>query len=296
MQSAPGDSLAPFRSRSSSSPSTPTSAHSPASTTTDSSTPQPYHNDSNNLDDIWGSAPTEDNGDDFSTTNPSDIPRIRSIHSTAGYRDGIASAREAAAQPGFDEGYLLGAALGIRAGRLLGWMDGIVRGRDRERDWKESGMALASLRAEMRRELALESLLGRRWIAEDGTWAWEVGNDSGIDDQTSVDAAVQVLPFGKAATGPLSSGEDSGSTAAILPAADRSLHQEEKEMQRSKAEQEEREEEYSDATISIDTVARCHPLLDKWQRTMEAILQAADVQEGPVGILAPLPETIVQPK
>lgn len=60
--------------------------------------------------------------------HPSDIPRLRSVHATAGYRDGVAAARDAAVQGGFDEGYLLGATLGIRVGVLVGLMEGLLEG------------------------------------------------------------------------------------------------------------------------------------------------------------------------
>ncbi|KAL2271328.1 hypothetical protein VTJ83DRAFT_699 [Remersonia thermophila] len=57
---------------------------------------------------------------------PSDLPRLAQAHRTAGYRDGIALAKSRFAQPGFDEGYPLGAALGARAGELLGVLEGLA--------------------------------------------------------------------------------------------------------------------------------------------------------------------------
>lgn len=62
-------------------------------------------------------------------TNPqketADIARLRSIHSTTGYRDGLAVARENGLQPGFDEGYSLGAALGLKAGLVVGTFESL---------------------------------------------------------------------------------------------------------------------------------------------------------------------------
>ncbi|MCJ1308206.1 Essential protein Yae1, N terminal [Agyrium rufum] len=59
---------------------------------------------------------------------PSDIPRLRATHTTAGYRDGIASAKEEHLQEGFDEGYGLGAVMGLRIGYLVGVIEGVVKG------------------------------------------------------------------------------------------------------------------------------------------------------------------------
>ncbi|KZF20432.1 hypothetical protein L228DRAFT_240952 [Xylona heveae TC161] len=56
---------------------------------------------------------------------PSDIPRLRSVHSTAGYRDGIAFAKNEYIQAGFDEGYALGAVIGLRIGWILGALEGL---------------------------------------------------------------------------------------------------------------------------------------------------------------------------
>lgn len=54
-----------------------------------------------------------------------DVARLRSIHTTAGYREGLSEAKDRALQPGFDEGYSLGAALGMRAGLIVGIVEGL---------------------------------------------------------------------------------------------------------------------------------------------------------------------------
>ncbi|KAL2125024.1 hypothetical protein VTJ04DRAFT_1389 [Mycothermus thermophilus] len=92
-----------------------------------------YNN--NNLDDVWGS-PDDHHHHHHQESyysherrreqEPSDLPRLRQEHHTAGYRDGIALAKSRAAQPGFDEGYPLGAELGARAGELLGVLEGLA--------------------------------------------------------------------------------------------------------------------------------------------------------------------------
>ena len=62
----------------------------------------------------------------FLADQPSDVPRMRTQQTTAGYREGIAAAKASVAQPGFDEGFPLGAALGLRAGMLVGVLEGIL--------------------------------------------------------------------------------------------------------------------------------------------------------------------------
>ena len=56
----------------------------------------------------------------------SDVPRLRSIHVTSGYRDGIANGKMQSVQAGFDEGYSLGAVLGLKAGWILGVLEGLI--------------------------------------------------------------------------------------------------------------------------------------------------------------------------
>lgn len=83
----------------------------------------------NSLDDIFGDeSPDPPLADPSAShtlhrpqgpTDPSDIPRLRSIHVTAGYRDGIASSKAAYVQEGFDEGFSLGAVLGGEWGMCL---------------------------------------------------------------------------------------------------------------------------------------------------------------------------------
>ncbi|KAK7537096.1 uncharacterized protein J3D65DRAFT_365322 [Phyllosticta citribraziliensis] len=86
------------------------------------------------LDDVFGCSPPdataaasvlsiEPSNNDHEV---SDIPRLRSIHVTAGYRDGIAVSKAAHVQDGFDEGYPLGAVLGLQAGRAVGVLEGVV--------------------------------------------------------------------------------------------------------------------------------------------------------------------------
>ncbi|KAL1843484.1 hypothetical protein VTJ49DRAFT_1355 [Mycothermus thermophilus] len=176
----------------------------------------------NNLDDVWAA----DDDHHHHTTHqphlnpphephqtsrpalsePSDIPRLAQAHHTAGYRDGIALAKSRFAQPGFDEGYPLGAALGARAGELLGVLEGLAAavglvslhssfppsppsssagsssalvqgGGDAEAGRMER------LLAEARRELGPQAVFAEEYFAqEDGTWRYEVCGDEGKEE------------------------------------------------------------------------------------------------------------------
>ena len=72
----------------------------------------------------------------------SDVPRLRSIHVTAGYRDGIADGKSQSVQAGFDEGYSLGAVIGLDVGWILGILEGLIvamaaKEREQMRIWEE---------------------------------------------------------------------------------------------------------------------------------------------------------------
>ncbi|KAI9821485.1 MAG: Essential protein Yae1, N terminal [Thelocarpon impressellum] len=79
----------------------------------------------------------------------STLPSLRKAHETLGYRDGITASKASSVQAGFDEGYALGAARGLRAGCLLGALEGLRSARV----------------GEARRELGVEAGGGevRRW-------------------------------------------------------------------------------------------------------------------------------------
>lgn len=55
-----------------------------------------------------------------------DLARLKRIHTTEGYRQGISVSKALFIQAGFDEGYALGAVLGSTAGRLLGVLSGLL--------------------------------------------------------------------------------------------------------------------------------------------------------------------------
>lgn len=144
-------------------------------------------------DDIFGSepnsptlSPSQDNSIQvpaqlLNTTNSerSDIPRLRSVHVTSGYRDGISVSKAEHVQQGFDEGFSLGATIGIKSGYLLGVLEGIVRAVQPSADFAaEAKEDVVAKFVTARQELGLESLFGREWFGEDGIWKFEVKEDA----------------------------------------------------------------------------------------------------------------------
>lgn len=148
-----------------------------------------HQNDLN--DDVFGSAPSSPNllsqpGDRHgrSAGDHSDVPRLRSLHITNGYREGIALSKESHIQAGFDEGFSLGGEVGQKVGYLLGVMEGIVRGGCQE--GKE-------LYEEAQEELKIEKLLGEEWFGEDGVWLYEVqdGEDVSFEEVAKAHPALR---------------------------------------------------------------------------------------------------------
>ena len=134
-------------------------------------------------DDIFGSAPNSpvlnaSEGQNGRTSNSrsggdhSDIPRLRSLHITNGYREGIALSKESHIQAGFDEGFSLGGEIGQRVGYLLGVLQGIakaMKGDETRQIWDEA-----------QEELKIEMLLGEKWFGSDGVWLYHVeGEEDG---------------------------------------------------------------------------------------------------------------------
>uniref|UniRef100_A0A8H7NJW2 Protein YAE1 n=1 Tax=Bionectria ochroleuca TaxID=29856 RepID=A0A8H7NJW2_BIOOC len=104
------------------------------------------------LDDIFG-------GDDLQPAedyHPSDMRRLETEHTTAGYREGIALGKEATLQQGFDEGYSVGAALGLQAGQLLGLLEGIAEAAKANAD--NPTAEIETLLNEGRTELSVEKI------------------------------------------------------------------------------------------------------------------------------------------
>ncbi|KAG6014692.1 hypothetical protein E4U43_006248 [Claviceps pusilla] len=145
----------------------------------------------NHLDDVFGSAPaspTETAA--HSISHPSDVPRLQTEHTTAGYREGITVAKESSVQAGFDEGFSLGAALGAQAGQLLGLVEGIADALKTHvaetADADDAAVASAQLLREARTDLSTDNIFRPEYWAPDGNWTYDVvaaGQDDGDDGE-----------------------------------------------------------------------------------------------------------------
>lgn len=111
--------------------------------------------------------------------HPSDIPRLQQEHTTAGYRDGITVAKATSIQSGFDEGFGLGATIGLKTGRLLGLLEGIAAA--------TAGEEEALLLNQARTELGVRSVFGEAFWNVDGTWKYEVEELSSSADGAEAD-------------------------------------------------------------------------------------------------------------
>jgi hypothetical protein len=165
--------------------------------TIDASTPDaPNTNDI--FDDIFSSSPphsshlpqpasTEDSTYTLATSNlqeRSDIPRLQSQHSTAGYREGIASSKGTFVQEGFDEGYMLGAELGMRCGLIVGVLYGCTRA------CVELEMELErcnGLLREARKELSVKGLYAPEYFGQDGIWKYDVSEKAEGQEEEELD-------------------------------------------------------------------------------------------------------------
>ncbi|TLS29201.1 hypothetical protein PpBr36_01086 [Pyricularia pennisetigena] len=134
--------------------------------------PPPGLHATDTLDDVFASEDVQ--GTTPFSSEPSDMRRLQSEHTTAGYREGVTVAKAASVQAGFDEGFGLGATLGLSAGEIVGVLEGLaaaVPGDER----------LAALLGEARGDLSARSIFGATYWAPDGTWTYPVSGQDGGD-------------------------------------------------------------------------------------------------------------------
>ncbi|KAI4123676.1 MAG: hypothetical protein LQ347_006060 [Umbilicaria vellea] len=116
--------------------------------------------------------------------DPSDIPRLRTTHTTAGYRDGIAVSKTTSLQPGFDEGYSLGAVLGLRVGYIIGVLEALYAALSATEKQR-----IGKMLNEARDELSVEKVFARGNWGEDGVWVYEVaGKEEEVTFEEVADA------------------------------------------------------------------------------------------------------------
>ncbi|KAL1634551.1 Essential protein Yae1, N terminal [Neofusicoccum ribis] len=173
---------------------------------------------SSQLDDIFGCSPPHDgaphtvargeedgaapHGRTAPSRDVSDIPRLRSVHVTAGYREGLAESKAGYVQHGFDEGFPLGAVLGVKVGWVLGVLEGVavalraaalrrVGGGAGGVDGAAAG-AFEGVRkqlVEAREELDVVSLFGQEYFDGEGIWRYHVEGKE--DEVTFKEVAAQ---------------------------------------------------------------------------------------------------------
>jgi hypothetical protein len=157
----------------------------------------------NHLDDVFdysSDSAVDHERSETRRVEPSEIPRVRSTHVTNGYRDGISESKARFVQEGFDEGYALGAVLGLKAGWILGVFDRLVTALGQKNlrrkvnpktyeapdgamveQWRQleiqRGQMLRKcqeLFGKAQTELVVLNLFGKDYFGEDGIWAYDV--------------------------------------------------------------------------------------------------------------------------
>ena len=139
----------------------------PPSTPPSPASPAPIAAD-NSLSDVFSDSPPSTPAQ---SSIPSDISRLRSTHATAGYRDGISKSKTQSLQPGFDEGYSLGAVFGLRVGYLLGALEGLSCA---YRTHRHESDRFNSLIKQARREMEIEKIFAKEYWDKDGIWTYHV--------------------------------------------------------------------------------------------------------------------------
>ncbi|KAJ2892907.1 hypothetical protein MKZ38_009212 [Zalerion maritima] len=133
-------------------------------------------------DDVFGTSPHEETPlagpGPRVRVEPSDVPRLRALQNTAGYREGIAAAKSSVAQDGFDEGYPLGAAIGLEAGLVFGLVQGLLATIKKQGEGAAArGLEAARLEqlvSEARQDLGPRSMFSPNFWQVDGNWKYEV--------------------------------------------------------------------------------------------------------------------------
>ncbi|KAI0886108.1 uncharacterized protein GGS22DRAFT_159945 [Annulohypoxylon maeteangense] len=115
-----------------------------------------------------------------------DSRRLRTQHTVEGYRDGITSGKVECIQAGFDEGFNVGAFLGLKVGRILGFMEGVSTA------LKETGHQtthIDHLVSDAAKDLSTHSVFSEDYWASDGGWKYLVNGSTSTGEVLLEDVA-----------------------------------------------------------------------------------------------------------
>jgi hypothetical protein len=134
----------------------------------------------------------------------SEVPRVEAQTSKAGYREGVASARDLMIQAGFDNGRGVGGEIGGHVGLIFSKLNPLEESAENQLKSVEMQLESAgstehpytnklldvlyfanSVKSSMekaRRSLAVEQVLGAEFFTEDGQWNYPVLVDGGWTD------------------------------------------------------------------------------------------------------------------
>jgi Essential protein Yae1, N terminal len=110
------------------------------------------------------------------TIEVSEIPRLRGIHVTAGYRDAVSESKTKSLQAGFDEGFALGAELALQSGMILGSLEVLLAMGSPTCSNSTATKKLLSLATT---ELQTANVFASRFFDSDGLWSYTPKPESG---------------------------------------------------------------------------------------------------------------------
>ncbi|KAF2150205.1 hypothetical protein K461DRAFT_229816 [Myriangium duriaei CBS 260.36] len=148
------------------------------------------------LDDVFGSSASGPEGIDREINGElSENARLRSIHVTNGYRDGIAESKSRFVQAGFDEGYPLGAVLGYKAAWFIKVLDLFCSGLRTASSTPDTISRMESALSEARQDLSMDRIFSSEYFDEDGVWKFTVTGDGDGDSECDFDQVAQHHPI-----------------------------------------------------------------------------------------------------
>ncbi|KAI2632754.1 hypothetical protein GGS21DRAFT_140869 [Xylaria nigripes] len=119
-----------------------------------------------------------------------DARRLQAQHNTVGYRQGITDGKAATIQAGFDDGFALGAHIGVKAGQILGVLESIGIA-VAEIGLGDEAARVFNILSEAAAELNPKGLFTSDFWAPDGAWTYAVMTSDNEDKITHQEVAEQ---------------------------------------------------------------------------------------------------------